>query len=436
MGCARFIWNAKCDEDRYLSVFAQKFLPIGTYAPIDQKFSQYKDDDLSPFLKDCPSQVLRNSAVNWFRTYQKFLKSECGKPKRKKKSDAGSIHLTNEVFRFETCQDGITRLFVGTKTNHIGYLSINKHNSFETPKSIHIKKQNGEYTVSFCFDDGLNEADLLSQEDHLTFLKNSSRDFLEAHTVGIDRGVVRPVQAGDDVFDFTPEQKKKKIGKESYLKRYQRRLAKQQNGSSRRAQTKKKIARCHKKLANIRKDFCHETSRSIVNHTQNKIIVLEDLRTKNMTAKPKAKQDETGKWEKNGAAAKAGLNKSILDKGWHQLESYLEYKSYRAGKAYFKVPAYQTSQECAACSHTHPGNRRSQDSFHCESCGHTDNADHNAAEVVKKRAIDLILDPGTGLSKRGVLLAGSGRGAISKSRRAKVSRARGSETSKKTRKAA
>lgn len=47
-----------------------------------------------------------------------------------------------------------------------------------------------------------------------------------------------------------------------------------------------------------------------------------------------------------------------------------------------------------------------------------------------------ILDPGSGLSKRGMLLADSGRGATSKTRRAKATRARGRETSKKKRKVA
>lgn len=436
MGCARFIWNAKCDEDRYLGSFARKFLPVGTYAPIDQKFSQYKDSDLSPWLNDCPSQLLRNSAVNWYQSYRKFLKGECGKPKRKKKSDGGSIHLTKEVFSFEQCEDGVTRLFIGTKTNNIGYLSIKNHASYNSPKSIYIKKRHGEYWVSFCYEDGLDESNLLTQEENLKYLQQSDRSFLAQHTVGIDRGVVRPVQAGSEVFDLTPEQKRNKEGREQYLKRYQRRLSRQRKGSNRRYKTKKKITDCHQKVANIRKDFCHKTSRKIVDKAENKIIVLEDLRTKNMTAKPKAKQNDSGKWEKNGASAKAGLNKSILDQGWHQLESYIKYKAYRAGKAWFKVPAYHTSQQCAACGHTDPSNRKSQEEFSCVSCGHTDNADHNAAEVIKERAIDLILDPGSGLSKRGVLLADNGRGATSKTGRAKASRARGSETSKKKKKAA
>lgn len=436
MGCARFIWNAKCDEDRYLGAFARKFLPIGTYAPIDQKFSQYKDDELSPWLSQCPSQILRNSAGNWYQTYQKFLKGGCGKPKRKKKSDGGSIHLTKEVFRFEKCDDGVTRLFIGTKTNNIGYLSIKNHGPYQIPKSIYIKKQHGDYWVSFCYEDDLDESNLLTQEENLKYLRDADRSFLENNTVGIDRGVVRPVQAGAEVFDLSPEQKKNKAGRERHLKRYQRRLSKQKKGSNRRYKTKKKIASCHQKIANIRKDFCHKTSRKIVDSPKNKIIVLEDLRTKNMTAKPKAKQADSGHWGKNGANAKAGLNKAILDKGWYQLESLIKYKSYRAGKAYFKVPAFHTSQECAACSHTHPNNRKSQDRFQCESCGHTDNADRNAAEVIKKRAINLILDPGSRLSERGVLLADNGRGATSKTRRAKATRARGSEASKKKRKAA
>jgi len=105
------------------------------------------------------------------------------------------------------------------------------------------------------------------------------------------------------------------------------------------------------------------------------------------------------------------------------------------GKSWFKVQAHHTSQECAACRHTHPDNRKSQSRFVCDSCGHTDNADRNAAEVIKKRAIRLFLDSGTELSKRGVLLD-KGCGAISKSLAAKAANASGNEASKKKRKVA
>jgi len=52
MGCARHIWNAKCEEERYYTTFARKYCPIGVYAPIDQKTSQFKSKELTPWLYD------------------------------------------------------------------------------------------------------------------------------------------------------------------------------------------------------------------------------------------------------------------------------------------------------------------------------------------------------------------------------------------------
>ena len=98
MGCARFVWNAKCDEDRYLLAYARKYLPVGTYPRPDQKVAHYKDERLSPWLSKCPSQILRNAASNWYSTKLKAIKKECGHPRVKKKSSGGSIHLTRELF--------------------------------------------------------------------------------------------------------------------------------------------------------------------------------------------------------------------------------------------------------------------------------------------------------------------------------------------------
>lgn len=85
MGCARVIWNGKVDEEKYHRTYARKYCAIGTYPPIDQKAAQFKSQELTPWLSDCPSQILRNSAVNWYQTYQKFMKGLCGRPRRKSK---------------------------------------------------------------------------------------------------------------------------------------------------------------------------------------------------------------------------------------------------------------------------------------------------------------------------------------------------------------
>ena len=45
-----------------------------------------------------------------------------------------------------------------------------------------------------------------------------------------------------------------------------------------------------------------------------------------------------------------------------------------------------TSRECRVCGHTEKANRKTRDLFACLSCGHTADADVNAARVIARRA--------------------------------------------------
>lgn len=433
MGCSRFVWNAKCEENDYLYKFKQKFLPINTKTPIDQSYSQFKNTELSPWLSDCPSQILRNTMCTWRETMGDFLKGLCGRPKKKKKSDGGSIWLTSELFRFDIGPDGKKRLFIGTKTNNIGYLDFICHRDFFEPRSIRIKQKQGKFSISFCYESSTKNSDTLTQIDHLNYLSQKSYSELDAITIGVDRGVAIPVHAGSAQFDFSPEQKRKKHKATISIKLLQKKLSRQKKGSRQRFKTKNRLGSKHIKIANIRTDFAHQTSHKIVSNENVKVIIFEDLNTKGLTKAPKAKTDVQGRFIKNGAAAKAGLNRAILDKGFGTFERFCAYKAEKAGKAFFKVSATYTSQECADCGHTHPNNRLTQALFLCERCGHTDNADRNAALVVKKRAIKLILDSGTELSAGGVLTPGRYRARSShKTERAKAFPAMSDEASKMT----
>lgn len=88
-------------------------------------------------------------------------------------------------------------------------------------------------------------------------------------------------------------------------------------GSYRRKKAVQAVAKAHRKIRNQRQDFLHRQSRRLINRYQ--ILAFEDLHTTNLIKRPKPKQDkETGQYLPNGAAAKAGLNKSIVDAGWSQ----------------------------------------------------------------------------------------------------------------------
>jgi putative transposase len=79
---------------------------------------------------------------------------------------------------------------------------------------------------------------------------------------------------------------------------------------------------------------------------------------------------------------KAGLNRAILDQGWAEFRRQLEYKTAARGGAVVSVPAAYTSQRCRVCGHVSADNRPTQACFACVACGHTDNADLNAAKNI------------------------------------------------------
>lgn len=408
MGCARYIWNAKCIENKYYSTFARKYCSIDVFAPVDQTTSQFKDEELSPWLKNCPFSILGHSATNWYSTYVNFMRGKNGKPTIKKKNEKQSIHLTRELFEFKQCDDGNIRLFVGTKTNNIGFLSFKKHKNFNIPNSIYITKECGKYHISFCYetekdkiskgkkkDFSKKKKEKMNGKKMLDLLSTSDEQWLQENVIGIDRGVTIPVHTGDAFYDLTEKEKNKKVKQERHIKRLQRKLARQKKGSNRREKTRRKLARRHADIKNKRTDFLHKTSKDLVE--KGSVFVFEDLNIQNMTKKAKPKKDEKGNFIKNCRKAKAGLNKSILEVGWGTLETFVQYKAKAAGKAVFKINSAYTSQECSNCGHIHSDNRETQSEFLCLQCGHHDNADRNAALVIKKRAIALILHSGTEL---------------------------------------
>ena len=108
--------------------------------------------------------------------------------------------------------------------------------------------------------------------------------------------------------------------------RLNRELSRRQKGSKRRAKTKAKLARCHRRVANVRRDSLHKLTTHLA--TAYGTVVIEDLAVKNMTASPKPKADpeNPGQHLENGHAAKAGLNRSILDIAPGELRRQLTYK--------------------------------------------------------------------------------------------------------------
>lgn len=79
--------------------------------------------------------------------------------------------------------------------------------------------------------------------------------------------------------------------------------------------------------------------------------------------------------------------------GFHQLGSFIEYKAILAGVPVIYIDPRNTSRECISCGHIDKTNRKSQGIFSCVKCGHTANADLNAAMVIANRGRAVINQP-------------------------------------------
>ena len=96
-----------------------------------------------------------------------------------------------------------------------------------------------------------------------------------------------------------------------------------------------------------------------------------------MSKRPKPKQDEQGNYVPNGAAAKGGLNKSIVDAGWAMFQQFCIYKAANAGREVLFVNPRYTSQICSGCGAVKK--KELSERWHSCECGAELDRDYNAA---------------------------------------------------------
>ncbi|MEU6999679.1 transposase, partial [Nonomuraea sp. NPDC046570] len=158
--------------------------------------------------------------------------------------------------------------------------------------------------------------------------------------VGLDRGVVIAATTSDGDFHdrgFITS------GEARRYRRLQQRLARTRKGSNRRKSVVAKLGVVMRRVRYRRADFNTRLAATLTSRYGT--VVLEDLKTKNMTAGAKGTVEQPG----SRVAQKSGLNKAILDKGWYGLELAVHNAARYTGSKVIKVPAAYTSQTCSAC---------------------------------------------------------------------------------------
>jgi len=228
-------------------------------------------------------------------------------------------------------------------------------------KTVTIKREIDEWYVTFSCEVEEPEKLPTSYED-----------------VGIDLGVTHLATLSNGEMIEHPRYYRKA---QKVFEQRQQALSRKKRGSHRRDKARKAVAKAHRKIARQRKDFQQKAAKTLVERYQ--VLVFEDIQTSNLTRKPKPKQDENGTYLPNGASAKGGLNKSILDAGWSQFVQVCTYKAAWAGRTLIKVDPKFTSQVCSGC-----GQVRKKDlseRWHRCDCGTELDRDVNAAINILER---------------------------------------------------
>ena len=367
-GACRFVWNhfrKKNLSDYQKCKNGKGGWPKTSFFSLGMQFTKLRNE--TDWLRELPAHPIRYTLKYFADALKQAMQGEKGfpKPRSRKKTVPTFTLPSKENFRIKKVDAKYSLLRIPL----VGWVKMTRRggNPWEddVPRQVVLRHDGHRWRATVFY-----EVEVEKRPD-------------DGEILGVDMNV-RQVATSDGHFYFLPDLGKK----EARRKRYQRRMARQIKGSNKRKDTKKKFRKVSRKIANIRKDWVHQTTKKIADKSGT--AVTERLRVKNMTASAKGTIENPGKNVKQ----KAGLNRAMLDTAFGEIRRNLEYK---CGRLIEVHPAY-TSQTCSQCGHVEKENRKSQARFQCVSCGFASNADTNAAINIRRLGMAWLHGEGSGIS--------------------------------------
>ena len=140
------------------------------------------------------------------------------------------------------------------------------------------------------------------------------------------------------------------------------------------------LGKAQGRVADRRRDALHKATTDLTGRFGT--LVVEDLAVSGMTRKPAPEPDpdQPGAYLRNGARAKAGLNRAALDAGWGEFRRQANYKAaWRGGAVIVADRWFASSKTCSGCGAVKAKLALSERTYACTSCGMVADRDQNAA---------------------------------------------------------
>jgi putative transposase len=183
---------------------------------------------------------------------------------------------------------------------------------------------------------------------------------------------------------------------EKKLRRAQQALSRKEEGSKNRGKARVKVARAHARVADARREFCHQLSTTLIRETQ--AVAVEDLAVSGL--------------------ARTRMAKSVHDAGWSAFVHMLEYKARRYGREFRRIGRFEpTSQVCSACGAKDGPTPLHVRAWPCPACGVWLDRDINAAVNVARAAGLAVAACGAQVRPEAIPAQRSEAGTLPKSRR-------------------
>jgi putative transposase len=336
-GCVRVVWNdalAICRD-------SEKLPKNGDLQKI--VITEAKKTDERLWLANASAVPLQQSVADLGTAYKNFFDSRNGKrkgskmglPRFKKKQGRQSARFNSNAFSVKGESVYLAK---------IGDLSpIWSRELPSTPSSVTvIKDAANRYFLSFVVDVEPTQVDAKNQ------------------SIGIDLGIKTFAFMSNGETAKSPDYSRL----DKRLRRKQKQLKHQINGSKRKARKRLEIAKLHSRIADTRKDFLHKLSTKVV--SENQAIVLEDLNVSGMVKNRK-------------------LSRVISLQGWREFRTLVEAKSEKFGRKFAVISRWEpTSQVCSDCGFRWGKLDLKVRTVTCISCGSTHDRDENAAKNINK----------------------------------------------------
>jgi putative transposase len=355
VGVARFVYNWGLEQWKRQYEAGGK---PSAYT-LKKQFNAIKREQF-PFVGEVAKDVAEGAFANLAAAFKNFFDSHTGKrsgqmvkyPRFKsKKRSRWSFRLNND--KFKVVEHG---LYVP----RLGW--VNMAESLRLPGKIMgavVSQEADWWYVAICV-----------QVEHPASVA------FPKYAVGIDLGIETLVTLSNGV---TFENQKVLRSELTKLKRLNRELARRKEGSQRWLQTKSKLARFHKRIADKRQDYLHKITTRIA--TTYSIIGVEDLHI-------------------TGMVRNRRLALSLADAGMGEILRQLRYKSACAGGSVQAVEKFfASSKTCSACNSLNTALTLGIRRWMCATCGNNNHRDLNAAKNIEREALNLLgLSPGVATS--------------------------------------